>query len=193
MGEWRPTVGDPTFLGWFTTFSYFVCTALCAALARHNWPGDRKSFFFWGATALLTLLLGINKQLDLQGLLRELGRQAATAGGWMESRRTVQFWFAVCFGTAVAAGFIGFAFIMGDLFRQFKLTFLGLILLLAFVVIRSAAFHHVDGRIGFGSSGPEISWLLELGGIYLIAIGAFREVRRGGLRNYAAWRRGHRA
>jgi hypothetical protein len=37
--------------------------------------------------------LGINKQLDLQTALTELGRVLALSQGWYEQRQVVQFWF----------------------------------------------------------------------------------------------------
>jgi hypothetical protein len=54
----------------------------------------------------LFLALGINKQLDLQTALTELGRVLAYDQGWYEERQTVQVWFIVgvaitCITTAI--------------------------------------------------------------------------------------------
>ena len=40
LGNWAPGIGDPSFMGWFTVFSYY-CTALlgysdCALIGLEN-------------------------------------------------------------------------------------------------------------------------------------------------------------
>jgi hypothetical protein len=122
------------------------------------------------------ILLGINKQLDLQSLFTEVGRQVARAQGWMDQRRIVQFWFIVAFGTTAMGGFLSFAIIRRDLFRRFMLAFTGLSFLLSFIVIRAAGFHHFDQMLGFRFFGAKMNWLLELTGIYAIVVAAFQEI-----------------
>ena len=171
MGRWRPTIGDPSFMGWFTVGSYFACAILSFILTFTNQHADRRSFLFWSMIGLLMVILGINKQLDLQSLFTEVGRQVARAEGWMDQRRIVQFWFIVAFGTTALSGFLSFAIIRRDLFRKFMLAFTGLFFLLSFIVVRAASFHHFDQMLGFRFFGAKTNWLLELTGIYLI-IGA---------------------
>jgi hypothetical protein len=127
---------------------------------------------------LLMILLGINKQLDLQSLFTEVGRQIARAQGWMDQRRIVQLWFIVGFGTVALASFISFVRIKRDLFWRFKLAFTGLFFLLCFIVIRAAGFHHFDEMLRFRLFGAKINWLLELTGIYLILIAGLQEFIR---------------
>lgn len=40
LGRWRPTIGDPGFMGWFTVGSYFACAivALIAVLSHRTTP-----------------------------------------------------------------------------------------------------------------------------------------------------------
>ena len=158
-------------MGWFTVGSYFACAILSFILALTKQHADRRSFLFWGMIGLVMVILGINKQLDLQSLFTEVGRQVARAQGWMDQRRIVQFWFIVAFGTAALGGFLLFAIIRWDLFRRFMLAFTGLFFLLSFLVVRAAGFHHFDVMLGFRFFGAKMNWLLELTGIYLI-IGA---------------------
>ena len=146
MGRWRPTIGDPSFMGWFTVGSYFACAILSFILTLSNQHADRRSFLFWGMIGLLMILLGINKQLDLQSLFTEVWRQIARAQGWMDQRRIVQFWFVAAFGTTALAGFLSFTMIRRGLFRRFRLTFIGLSFLLSFIVVRAASFHHFLSR-----------------------------------------------
>lgn len=177
-GQWRPTIGDPCFMGWFTVGSYFACAILSLILALTNQNADRRSFLFWGMISLLMILLGINKQLDLQSLFTEVGKQIAKAQGWMDDRRTVQFWFIVAFGSTAMGAFLSFAIIRRDLFRRFMLAFTGLFFLLSFIVIRAAGFHHFDAMLGFRLFGAKMNWLLELTGIYSIVVAGLLEIVR---------------
>jgi len=178
IGQWRPTIGDPCFMGWFTVGSYFACAILSLIVAFVNRTADGKSSFFFRMVGLLMILLGINKQLDLQSLFTEIGRQIARAQGWMDQRRIVQLWFIVGFGTVALASFISFVRIKRDLFWRFKLAFTGLFFLLCFIVIRAAGFHHFDEMLRFRLFGAKINWLLELTGIYLILIAGLQEFIR---------------
>ena len=132
--------------------------------------------FLWSTVCLLMVILGINKQLDLQSLFTEVGRQVARAQGWMDQRGIVQFWFIVAFGTTAMGGFLSFAIIKRDLFRRFMLAFAGLFFLLGFIVIRAASFHHFDVMLGFRLFGARMNWVLELTGIYLIIGAGFQEI-----------------
>ena len=176
MGSWRPEIGDPTFMGWFTTGSYFFCAITAFFVAFLARKEDRRVFFLWGAIAVLMTFLGINKQLDLQSLLTEMGRQVARAQGWMDHRRIVQFWFIVIFGTSALAMFIWFAMTMRDVFRRFRLAFLGLFFLLGFIIIRAASFHHFDEVLHWNISGARMNWVLELSGIFLIVFAGLKEM-----------------
>ena len=122
------------------------------------------------------ILLGINKQLDLQSLFTEVGRQIARAQGWMDHRGIVQFWFIVTFGTTAMGAFVLVVIIMKDLFRRFALAFTGLFFSLSFIIIRASSFHHFDKMFGLKFFELKINWLLELIGIYLIFLGEFKDI-----------------
>jgi len=175
-GNWSPRIGDPSFMGWFTVASYFACAVVSLMLGFSRHRVDTRTFLFWSMIGLLMILLGINKQLDLQSLFTEMGRQIFRAAGWMEHRRIVQFWFIVAFGAAALAAFLLFARINRDLFRRFRLAFIGLFLLLCFIVIRAAGFHHFDVMLGFRLFGARMNWVLELTGIYTIAVARLKKV-----------------
>jgi len=124
------------------------------------------------------ILLGVNKQLDLQSLFTEVGRQIAKAQGWMDHRRIVQFWFIVAFGSAAIAAFLLLVGIRPDLFKRFPIAFAGLFFLLCFIVIRAAGFHHFDEMLGFRLFGAKMNWLIELTGIYAIFVAGLLEMVR---------------
>jgi hypothetical protein len=172
---WRPGIGDPTVMGWVTVVAYFVAALLCfregARVKRGAGPREKK--LFWSTLAVLLVFLGFNKQLDLQTLLTLTGRRIAIAQGWYENRRVVQLVFVAM----IALGGVFSVWLMSRLVRKYpdlRLAMLGFVALLVFVVVRAASFHHVDQLINFHLAGVRMNWVLELGAIALVAIGAWK-------------------
>jgi hypothetical protein len=176
-GSWRPGIGDPHFMGWFTAGSYMACAVLTALLATFmKQMEEQRDCTFWFLIALLMVFLGINKQLDLQSLFAEMGRQIALAQGWYPQRRMVQFPFIVIFATTLIGAFLWFARTYRDLFKRYRIASCGVLLLLGFVVIRAAAFHHFDEVIQYDLHGIKMNWVLELAGIYMILLAGLKEM-----------------
>lgn len=200
--EWSPGIGDPTVMGWLTVVAYFVCAWLCLRafksekrgpdrpyrqaipallrVLRKHWPSPpapARRAALWLVLAFVLGALGINKQLDLQTLFTEIGRSMAFEGGWYESRRVVQ---AIFIAMVLGFGTLGVALLWwltrGQL-RDFRLTLFGFAVLVAFVVVRAASFHHMDLIIGADIAGVRVNWILELGGIGMVAAGAMRRLR----------------
>jgi hypothetical protein len=122
----------------------------------------------WWLMAVVLLFLGINKQLNLQTLMIDLGRSAAVAGGWYERRRFVQGLF--CAGFAVLGlCFLGF---FAARARQFigknRVAFAGIIVLLFFVVLRASTINHANNLIHIDLKDEHWAWILELCGSFLI-------------------------
>lgn len=173
---WRLGIGDPTVMGWLTVAAYFGVALLCfrRALAFRPRPGQAGRLIFWSGLGALLILLGINKQLDLQTLLTLTARQMAIEQGWYENRRVVQLFFVGFVTLASAAGF----FVMWNLVRghgdELRIPLAGFVLLLFFVIARAASFHDVDELINLRIGGVRMNWIFELGAIAVIAWGAFR-------------------
>lgn len=200
--QWTPTIGDPTVMGWVTVVAYFVTAWLCLQafktekrgpprpyrqavpavlrVLRKHWPrppAPARRATLWLLLAVALFGLGINKQLDLQTLLTELGRAAAYAGGWYERRRVVQAIFiALVFGFGLLGVALLWWLTRGEL-RDFRLTLAGFAVLTAFVVIRAASFHNVDQIIGLDLLGLRINTIFELGGILIVGAGAIGRLR----------------
>jgi hypothetical protein len=172
--DWTPGIGDPTFAGWFTVALYFLAV-ISAWLTANSASVDRS---LWRAISIAFVALGINKQLDLQTALTELGRVLATSEGWYEHRRVVQFWFIV----AVGAGCFLLALILLFTARLAPwptwVALIGVVLVLAFVAIRAASFHHFDRFIGARILGLKWNWVLEMGGIAIVLIASEWRRRR---------------
>ncbi len=200
--EWSPGIGDPTFMGWLTVVAYLAVAWLCvrafkaekrgpprpllptiAALfrvLRKHWPRPplpARRAALWLVLAAIMLALGINKQLDLQTFVTQLGRSLAHSGGWYEERRFVQALFVGAIGIVGLVGLALLAWLTRGQLRDFRVVLGGLAFLLCFVVIRAASFHTVDSLIRFAPLGIRMNWVLELGGIALVGVGVLRRLR----------------
>lgn len=171
--KWRPEIGDPTFMGWFTVAAYLAACLLAWRAAKDSAAGGR----LWFAVAALMAFLCLNKQFDLQSLFTDIGREIARHGGWYGERRKVQKLFVV----AVLAGSGLFGCWFAWRFRAFlaghKLLAFGLLFLLTFIVVRAISMHHVDEFLKTRLAGMKMNWILELSGIFLITAAAFRDVK----------------
>ncbi len=171
-GRWEAGIGDPTIVGWVTVAAYAVAALLALRCARR--AAEPLEFRFWAVLGVALVLLGINKQLDLQSLVTQWGRELAFQQGWYENRRIVQ---AAFIGFLIATG-VGVGALLFWVTRQLpgstQVAALGLVLLVVFVVIRGASFHHVDELLGSEVEGVRYNWLLELTPLAVIAASAWR-------------------
>lgn len=179
-GRWRPGIGDPSLLGWATVASYAVAAWLCREAARRagrtahtvarlapvHAADQRALAAFWTGACALLVLLGVNKQLDLQSLLTQVGRDLAIAQGWYETRHRVQVAFVAGLAGLGALAGAGVAWRLRRVLGRVAGPLLGLAAIAVFVVVRAASFHHVDLRL---HGGPlPLNPVFELGGIVLV-------------------------
>jgi hypothetical protein len=175
---WRPGIGDPTVMGWVTVVAYFAVAVLCLRRVRQAGVHKKVSeMIFWSGLTVLLVVLGVNKQLDLQTWLTITGRHIAIAQGWYEQRRVVQLFFILLVGLTAFAGFVAMSRLVRRN-RELRLPRLGLVLLLTFVIVRAASFHHIDSLINLHFGGVRMNWVLELGAIIVIGLGAGRKMSR---------------
>ncbi len=171
-GRWRPGIGDPTALGWGTVAAYLAGAGLCLAAGRREaLAARRRERAFWWILALALLVLGLNKQLDLQSALTEVGRDLLRGLGRPGAKRLVQRSFLAALALGGGLGLIGFGWTFRRSVARHGLALAGLALLLAFVTLRAAMFQRLGAPI------PRRSWVLELGGITLIAASAAIRLR----------------
>jgi len=91
IGHWQLKIGDPSFMGWFTVFSYYACGGLSLmyffkARSRMHTTDRRFAIVMTG----LLFFLGLIKNFNLLSAITEIGRLVAAKGGWIESRRLPQ-------------------------------------------------------------------------------------------------------
>lgn len=179
---WRPGIGDPTFMGWFTVFAYALAAALCwraaTAAASLESPQRTAATRLWVILAGLFVLLAINKQLDLQSWFTAVGREMARHEGWYDQRRFVQTAFIVILACLGVAALFTLAWLTRKTWRTTGLAVVGTAFTLTFIVIRAASFHHFDELLGWGFGGVRMNWVLELSGIACVAIAAFNAQRK---------------
>ncbi|MBB6505143.1 multisubunit Na+/H+ antiporter MnhB subunit [Sphingomonas endophytica] len=172
--RWSPGIGDPSVIGWVTVALYLIAAAICAAVASRERRQARDGWRFWAGVALAMLALGINKQLDLQSLFTQVMRDMSLRLGWFAERHVLQLAFIL----AVAAGGLILAMIamrrLPVLQRNMRLAALGVCLVYTYVIIRAASFHHIDRFINSAILGARWNWVLEIGGIGIVAVGALR-------------------
>lgn len=199
---WSPGIGDPTVTGWLTVFAYFATAWMClrAMMAEKAGPprpylqtiralfrvlgkrGTRrplpaKRSLIWLSLATLLALLGVNKQLDLQTLITEIGRSAAATGGWYDQRHEVQLLFIIGVGAiGLVVSSVMMKIAQGE-YADFRLPFFGLTLVMVYVVIRAASFHYVDRLIGHPLFGSWFNFVFESTGIAIVLVAASMRVK----------------
>lgn len=173
--RWSPAIGDPTLLGWATVICYFVASLTCFLA---GWIGKRDTRL-WIMLAMFLLLLGGNKQLDLQSALTATGRCLAQMQGWYGQRRAVQFVFTLALLCTSGMGIIIALYLLRRSLHRVGLALLGFAILVTFVAIRALGFHHFDQFTdGYWNWGIGIDWHVELSGIFLIVMNVVAAIRR---------------
>lgn len=185
-GRWHLAIGDPTAVGWLVFVAYALCALTCwrayrscrfgqYALAR-SVPSEsvrlRRVALWWLCMAVLLSLLAINKQLDLQTLMTEVGRDLALAQGWYADRQRVQVTFIAILGLAFASATLALAWWLRSVMRRIALSVIGLTVTLSFVLLRAAEFQRLGGRLD--QALDTWGWLAELLGSALIGAAALR-------------------
>jgi hypothetical protein len=175
---WRPGIGDPNPTAWLITVAYFVVCGLCFwAGKKERENRDRASEKlipqFWFVLAGLLFFLGWNKQLDLQTLFTQIGRDAAKEEGWYKDRRPIQAAFVIIFALLGAGAVAAGIYFMREVWKRYRIAYTGIIYLGVFVVIRAASFHHIDTVL---YHLPVVKYwvntILELGGNGIVAYAA---------------------
>lgn len=183
---WRPRVGDANASGWFITASYFAASFVCFLVTRRlrragHGSGNCPSRF-WLILATMMFVFGWNKQLDLQTLLTQFGREISRSGGWYGQRRPIQAAFVftcALLGATFAAA--GLRVIRGQNLSCY-LSYVGVIVLVTFIVIRAASFHHVDTLLfRLPIFGSWVNTALEFVGIALVLIGGLSALQNANL------------
>lgn len=172
-GRWAPSIGDPTVMGWVTVAVYFTVAIICLKAATTE-NANKSEKHFWFYLTFFLIALGINKQLDLQSLLTQTGKDLAIAQGWYKDRRFMQMGFIILIGLLGVTGTIVLLKTYRNAKTSIKIALVGCIILFVFILARASSFHHMDIFINFKFIGVKMNWLLELGGLAIIGTGSYQ-------------------
>ena len=163
-------VGDPTVLGWATFAFYMLAAGVCFRSARTGGVKGHESQFArsWRILAVLLLLLGVNKQLDLQTALIELGRRLALAAGVYGHRRDIHLSFFLGLVVGLIVAVVACRKPLTAFASTHPVCMIGFGLVCAYAFIRAASFDHVDQLLGFDLEKAPGLWVLEVGGLLLV-------------------------
>ncbi|PIE22420.1 MAG: hypothetical protein CSA62_12455 [Planctomycetota bacterium] len=181
IDRWLERLGDSAPIDLVITFAYFACAWLGWRASRSEDRSSTESvaqLLRWLAISLIAL--GINKQLDLQILLTQSGRWLAWHQGWYGERRSVQLAFLILVALA-STGLLLWALLRLQPHLQrgkgLRWTLTGFALLIAFVMMRAASFHHLDRVLSWSPGVFALHKFLELGATILLAAGLWRRLR----------------
>jgi hypothetical protein len=147
----------------------YVCVAWIA------WRTSLSIFFrtenaLWRGVAVTLIALGANRLLE--GAVSNIGRMVAFDQGWYGERQIVQ----VGIVTGIVVFFILATVILLVILRRATapswLALFGIMMLVAFALIRDVSLHQIDRIIGERVFGLKLNWLLELGGLGAIVLAA---------------------
>ena len=189
-GRWRPGIGDPTVLGWVTTVGYFIAAGFCGAnaLRAGKYRDGRRTSdeerivhrspnpFFWWILTVFMLLMGFNKQLDLQLLVLQVGRQLSKEQGWFAERDAVRkaIILGFAFTSIILTAWLGWT--GRRVWRRYILAVSGVAILAIFVLIRASGDRLVI--LGYRPGKFSMYKVLEVSGILCVAVSAWLELRR---------------
>jgi hypothetical protein len=168
--------------GLVTVAAYLLAAAGCYVAAwREPLPdGTRRPRAhpapFWLVLAGLMVALGINKQLDLQSLATQIGRDLIRSLELYRKRRMFQVGFIAAVFLLCGGALAALLWASRRSIRRRWPAIVGILFILGFVVIRASSFHHVDVLLSARLGGLKWNWIFELGGIAILAAAALRVV-----------------
>ena len=160
---------DQSGLAWFIVAAYFAGALAAFAASRSASTTEAR---FWLGVSLLLVLLGFNKELDLQSMLTEAGRALTRAIGIYEQRRLLQGAFLLLLAGAAAFAIFRLTKVLRRSSGPVRTAAVGIAILFAFILLRAASFHHIDDWVTVDIRGLRSGWWLELVGILVIATSA---------------------
>lgn len=184
--QWQLEFGDATVIGWIITLSYLAAFWLClraaaraVALRGREIAGVRYGegiVRLWLFASVAMLFLGVNKELDLQRLVLEIARKYAQEGGWYRERAPIQRAAVVIVLAAAAVLAVWILWALRRHFREIWPVAWGLLVVGAYVALRTSSHHDVDVLMRAGPIPLRDS--MELMGIVPLAWSAWRFSRR---------------
>ena len=136
---WNLGIGDPTLIGWLTVAAYLVASFLCiyCALRVSRFPFFSQSVqlpWLWWSLAIILLLLGLNKQLDIQSWFRITGKEVIKTQGWYQHRMTIYMGVATILFTSILTILVFLGRAIQSLWQKYWLILFGIVLLSSYIL-----------------------------------------------------------
>lgn len=159
---WRPHISDPTVLAWTITLTLLAAGIACIVCLRRS-PRSGRLAAFWAIGAVLFILLALNKQLDLQVLLIQLGRVWTANHAWFQYRRDVQGALVVVLAGVATVAVLALFWTLRGHWSDLRLALLGIAATLAVTLLRATVLCHLLDRLiyGWGTTPSRIHHGLE--------------------------------
>jgi hypothetical protein len=138
LTRWLSQSGDTSFWSWIITFLYIITIVLTIYYVQKI-KSQQPQHFLWLNISIFLIAMGINKQLDLQILVNMSGSFIARQLNLIEHRRAIQLIVAI--GILITVILIGTIIIFKtrSILRQSALELSGVLILMAFALIRVAS------------------------------------------------------
>ena len=159
--------GDQSALSWLVFSLYFIVVVSIWRAAKKSDPRERG---FLIINAFLLLVLGLNKQLDLQTDFINLAKQLAHNAGLYSHKTALKQLFVLFVGAGVATAIIVFVAFFWRLFLKYAFVFVGWLCLFTFIVLRVAYFEHDAFKSSTLWQYEQYFQLIELTGLILIGL-----------------------
>lgn len=184
-GYWINKKGDPSVMGWLITFYYLFVFILSFYLIKKITPyiKNKKYLWFWYVVTILIILLGINKQLDVQMLFADYARLYAKMSGIFENRKPFQH---KIISLLAAIGISIFFILIYNFWHAPKTTWFALIgfsILFTFPLIRLVSLHSIESLLYVSVLSIRVVDILEIIGISIVFIAI--------IMNYFAYKNGN--
>ena len=179
--RWHMGMNDPNLHSWVAVGGYALGALLAFRAARMaGRSGERFECRFWQILCAILLALGINKQLDLHVLIIDLGRNLALESGLFAERRQIQRLFMLAIAVTAGLALVAATLVTRRRHRTLGWALAGVAVTGAYGFLRAASFTHVDRLIAAVAPGMESPWPIEIAGIAMTALAAWR-YRPGGV------------
>lgn len=171
-GYWINKRGDPTVIGWFITLFYFFVFATSLYLLKKTTPNilDNKYIWFWYGVTILIILLGINKQLDIQMLFADFARLYAKVSGIFENRKPFQHKILSFLTTIGISIFSVTIYKLWNAPKRMWLALIGFCILFSFPIIRLISLHSIEALLSISVLNIQVVDVIEILGIILVLI-----------------------
>jgi hypothetical protein len=171
--NWTRSIGDPTLAAWLTVAFYLVTSFICWRSARRaELEGSHRSNepFAWRCIAVLLLVLGADKQLNLIAAVTAFGRADAHLQGWYDRRQPVQMVLIALLAMSCASMMTVLLIWMRRAPIPTWLALTGTLWLVTFVLIRAVSYHYVDRFLFERILGFRWNSVIEIGGIGVVLL-----------------------